>query len=224
MIVLENVTKLYEEKNKEISVRAISNLNLTINDDDFVAITGKSGSGKSTLLNLIGTLVKPTEGTIWINNENVSNMSFNKLSEYRNLHMGYVYQSFMLENSFTAFENVEIPLLIAGIEKKERIERTEAVLEKVGLKERMKHKPNEMSGGERQRVCIARALVNNPEILLADEPTGNLDEKTGNEIFELMKELTKGKIFILVTHDLDLARKAKRQIVVSDGRICENVR
>ncbi len=221
MIMLSDVSKVYDGNNVETSVNALKNVDLTIEDGEFVSIMGKSGSGKSTLLNVIGTLIKPSDGKVFIDGMDIFRMKSRQISDFRNKKMGYVYQNFMLENALTALENVEIPLLISGAKSRESREKACEMLEKVGLGERLHHYPTRLSGGEKQRVCIARALINNPEILLADEPTGNLDMKTGNEIFELITKMTCGKTFILVTHDSELASKAKRKIIINDGMVSE---
>ena len=189
-----------------------------------MSVSGKSGSGKTTLLNLIGGVDRPTSGTIYIDGINIFSLSDKELSDFRNKKIGFVFQSFMLEPSLTAIENVELPLLIRKKAKKQRTIMAAEILEKVGLKERLHHKPNELSGGEKQRVAIARALVTSPSILLADEPTGNLDEKTGNDIITLMQTLTTNCTFILVTHDESQANLAPLRIVMRDGRIVsENI-
>ncbi len=223
MIQLYNVSKIYDEKNTEAAVKALNDINLKIYDGEFVSIMGKSGSGKSTLLNVIGTLITPSAGKVTINDTDILSMKSTEKSVFRNKYLGYIYQSFMLEKSLTALENVEIPLLISGIKTKESREKAAEMLEKVGLKDRLKHYPSKLSGGEKQRVCIARALVNDPQILLADEPTGNLDVKTGKDVFEMMLDMVRGKTFILVTHDPELASKAQRQIYISDGMVSEHV-
>jgi putative ABC transport system ATP-binding protein len=184
---------------------------------------GPSGSGKSTLMNIIGCLDSPSSGSYWLNNHEVSKMSDASLSEVRNREIGFVFQTFNLLNRMNAVENVALPLVYAGIPKKLREDMAREVLERVGLKDRMNHKPNELSGGQRQRVAVARALVNNPSLLLADEPTGNLDSKTSHEIMLLFEEIhAAGNTIVLVTHEEDIAQHAKKVVRMKDGNI-ENV-
>jgi putative ABC transport system ATP-binding protein len=181
---------------------------------------GPSGSGKSTLMNIIGCLDTPTTGEYWLNNKEVSQMSDASLSEVRNTEIGFVFQTFNLLNRLTAIDNVALPLVYAGIPLSERTERAKDVLEKVGLKDRMNHKPNELSGGQRQRVAVARALINNPSLLLADEPTGNLDTKTSYEIMALFDDIHQsGNTIVLVTHEEDIANHAKHVVRMRDGQI-----
>jgi putative ABC transport system ATP-binding protein len=181
---------------------------------------GPSGSGKSTLMNILGCLDTPTSGSYVLNNNNVSNLSDNELAEIRNKEIGFVFQTFNLLARSTALDNVALPLVYAGKSKKDRIQRAKDVLSNVGLSDRITHKPNELSGGQRQRVAIARALVNDPSIILADEPTGNLDTKTSYEIMELMEEIhQKGNTVVIVTHEEDIARRAKRIVRMRDGKI-----
>ncbi|MFX0550088.1 ABC transporter ATP-binding protein [Hathewaya histolytica] len=218
MIEIKGVTKIYKMGKESISV--LNNVNLTIEKGDFVAIVGPSGSGKSTLMNLIGCLDKPSCGTIHINGENVSTFKDSKMSKFRNKEVGFVFQSFNLESTLTALENVMLPLMFAGVGTKERKKLAMDALTAVGLEDRIKHKPTEMSGGQRQRVSIARALVNKPNIILADEPTGNLDSKTGETIMKLLGELnSKGYTIIMVTHNIEDAAKARRVIKIRDGVI-----
>lgn len=219
MIELINVSKRYKEKQEKTVVNALHNVNLKIEDGECVAITGKSGAGKSTLLNILGTIDKPTSGVVQISGNDITKMSAKEKAIYRNKNIGYVFQDFLLENSLTIKENVELPLLISKVDKAERKRRALEILDKVGLKDRVNHRPTELSGGEKQRASIARALVNNPDILLADEPTGNLDEATGNDIYELMRALTVNKVMIMVTHDKELAEKSNHIIVLKDGKI-----
>ena len=216
LIEIDGVTKRY--KLGEQIVYALNGVNLNIERGEYTALMGPSGSGKSTLMNIIGCLDSPTEGTFFLNNKEVSKMSDSALSEVRNTEIGFVFQTFNLLNRLNAIENVSLPLVYAGIPKKEREERAKEVLDKVGLGDRMSHKPNELSGGQRQRVAVARALINNPSILLADEPTGNLDTQTSHEIMALFEEIhSAGNTILLVTHEEDIAQHAKRIIRLRDG-------
>ena len=218
LISLQGIQKRYELGDQV--VYALRDINLDIIKGEYVALMGPSGSGKSTLMNIIGCLDTPTAGTYNLNDKEVSRMSDNELSTIRNVEIGFVFQTFNLLARLTALDNVALPLVYAGIGKKERIERATIALQDVGLGDRMNHKPNELSGGQRQRVAVARALINNPSILLADEPTGNLDTKTSKEIMALFDEIhQKGNTIILVTHEEDIARHAKRMVRVRDGVI-----
>ena len=200
-------------------------ISLTIEKNEFVALMGPSGSGKSTLMNILGCLDTPTSGKYLINGTDASAATDNELAHIRNKEIGFVFQSFNLLPRLTAFENVALPLIYAGMKKAEREKRTLEKIEAVGLTERMKHKPNELSGGQNQRVAFARALVNNPSIILADEPTGNLDSKTSKEIMELLVEIHRlGNTVILVTHEEDIAAYAHRLIRLKDGLIESDVR
>jgi putative ABC transport system ATP-binding protein len=204
----------------DVEVKALQGVNLNIARGEYVALMGPSGSGKSTLMNILGCLDTPTSGTYILNSNDVSNLSDNELAVIRNKEIGFVFQTFNLLGRSTALENVALPLVYAGIGKKERLERAAEVLKNVGLADRMDHKPNELSGGQRQRVAIARALINNPSIILADEPTGNLDTKTSYEIMQLLEDIhTKGNTIIVVTHEEDIARRAKRIVRMRDGVI-----
>ena len=211
-------------------VRALRSITLTINKNEFVALMGPSGSGKSTLMNLLGCLDTPTSGQYFLNGDNVSRLDDNELAEIRNKEIGFIFQTFNLLPRSTALENVMLPLIYAGFNKTKRTKRAEEVLEDVSLSDRIQHKPNELSGGERQRVAVARALVNHPSIILADEPTGNLDSKTSIEIMGLMEQIHKaGNTIIVVTHEETIARHAHRIIRLIDGmvesdEINENVR
>lgn len=201
-------------------VRALNGVDITIRRNEFVAIMGPSGSGKSTLMNMIGCLDTPSEGEYWLNGHRVSELDDDALARIRNKEIGFVFQTFNLLPRATALANVELPLVYAGISGKARRERAESVLKSVGLGERMHHRPNELSGGQRQRVAVARALVNRPSIILADEPTGNLDSATSVEIMDLFESLhAQGQTIILVTHEPDIAEHAKRQIVLRDGKV-----
>ena len=206
-------------------VRALRGVDLAIQRNEYVAIMGPSGSGKSTLMNVIGCLDTPNEGEYWLNGARVSSMSDDELARVRNKEIGFVFQTFNLLPRATALHNVELPLVYAGMGKAERIAQAKSALEKVELTHRMTHKPNELSGGQRQRVAIARALVNNPSILLADEPTGNLDSKTGLEIMALFARLHQGgNTIIVVTHEADVAAYAHRVIAIRDGQVERDVR
>jgi len=204
------------------TVHALSDIEVRIKHGDFVAIIGPSGSGKSTLMNVIGCLDSPTAGSYWLDGEEVSRLRENKLAEIRNRKIGFIFQGFNLLNKLTALENVELPLIYRGIPAKQRKEQAVEALRKVGLEERVRHRPSELSGGQQQRVAIARALAGNPPILLADEPTGALDTRTGVEVMALMQQLNEhGHTIILITHDLAVSEQARRVIRIQDGRIHE---
>jgi putative ABC transport system ATP-binding protein len=218
LISLINLKKTYRLGDEE--VRALDGVTFDIEHNEFVAIMGPSGSGKSTLLNLLGCLDTPTEGEYYLNGKLVSSLSENDLAQIRNTEIGFVFQVFNLLPRATAVRNVELPLIYKGESKRKRSEETRKALEMVEMAHRLHHRPSELSGGERQRVAIARALVNNPAILLADEPTGNLDSKTGQEILNLFHKIhTGGNTIVMVTHDRDIALQAQRIIFVRDGRI-----
>jgi putative ABC transport system ATP-binding protein len=209
----------------EEAIHALRGVSIRIERGEYVAIMGPSGSGKSTLMNLIGCLDTPTKGSYLLNEKQVSQMNDNELARIRNEEIGFVFQTFNLLPRATALHNVELPLVYAGVPAKDRLERARASLQNVELGERMLHRPNELSGGQRQRVAIARALVNNPSILLADEPTGNLDSKTGAEIMGLFERLHKsGNTIVLVTHEPDVAAFAYRTIYIRDGKVENDVR
>lgn len=218
LIDLKDITKLYIMGTEELY--ALKGVSVNIKKNEYVAIMGPSGSGKSTLMNIIGCLDSPTSGEYLLNGKNVSEMNDDELAEIRNIEIGFVFQTFNLLPRSDALHNVELPLIYRGISKSERIERAEEALFNVGLEDRMKHKPNELSGGQRQRVAIARALVNNPSLILADEPTGNLDTKTGAEIMVLLEELNQaGNTIIIVTHEEEVALHAHRVVKIRDGMI-----
>ena len=220
-ISIKNVSKSFQMDG--IRITALKNINLQINKGEYVAITGASGSGKSTLMNLIGCLDKPTEGEIYIGGKKASDLTSNQLAEVRNKKIGFVFQSFNLLARTSALDNVQMPLIYAGVPGSERKKLAINLLEKVGLAKRLGHQPNQLSGGQQQRVAIARALVNNPEIIMADEPTGNLDSKSGRDIMKLLADLYRQKrTIILVTHDIYLAKEAQRQIILKDGEIIED--
>ncbi|HHZ65006.1 MAG TPA: ABC transporter ATP-binding protein [Flavobacteriales bacterium] len=203
-----------------VKVKALRDVSLTIFENEFVALMGPSGSGKSTLMNILGCLDTPTSGNYVLNNQDVSSLTDNELAEIRNKEIGFIFQTFNLLPRATALDNVALPLIYAGIRKDKRKERAMEVLTQVELADRVKHKPNELSGGQRQRVAIARAMVNSPSILLADEPTGNLDSKTSIEIMGLLEEIHgKGNTIIIVTHEEDIAKHAHRIIRLIDGQI-----
>lgn len=218
MIKIENIIKNYYVGT--VVVKALRSVTININRNEYVAIMGPSGSGKSTLMNLLGCLDTPTEGTYILNGNDVSKMEDNELAEIRNKEIGFIFQTFNLLPRYNALENVTLPLIYAGKAKHARIERAKEVLESVGLGDRMDHKPNELSGGQRQRVAVARALVNKPSIILADEPTGNLDSKTSRDIMNLLDDIYElGNTIIVVTHEEDIALRARRIIRLMDGEV-----
>jgi putative ABC transport system ATP-binding protein len=218
IIHLESIVKNYYPGTEV--VQALRSISINIDKNEYVAIMGPSGSGKSTLMNIIGCLDTPTSGIYILNNKDASKLVDNQLAEIRNKEIGFVFQTFNLLPRYSALENVMLPLVYAGVSKNERMQRAKVALENVGLADRMEHKPNELSGGQRQRVSVARALVNNPAIILADEPTGNLDSKTSIDIMNLFKEIhNKGNTIILVTHEENIALHAHRIIRLLDGEI-----
>lgn len=222
IIAIDGIHKVYQVGSQE--VRALDGVSLEIGKNEYVAIMGPSGSGKSTLMNILGCLDTPTHGRYVLNGTDVSKMSDDELADVRNKEIGFVFQTFNLLPRYTALENVMLPLIYAGVRRADRVERGVAALENVALVERMHHKPNELSGGQRQRVAVARALVNRPAIILADEPTGNLDTKTSIDIMHLFEEIYRsGNTIILVTHEEDIAQHARRIIRLRDGLIESDV-
>jgi putative ABC transport system ATP-binding protein len=215
---VEKLTRTYRMGGE--TVAALAGIDLAIDRNEYVAIMGPSGSGKSTLMNILGCLDTPTSGEYWLNGQQVSKLSDVELARARNKEIGFVFQTFNLLARATALKNVELPLVYAGVRAKERHQRAAEALERVGLAARMDHKPNELSGGQRQRVAVARALVTKPSLLLADEPTGNLDSKTGEEVMRMFEQLhAGGQTIIVVTHDPEIADHAQRKVVLRDGRI-----
>jgi putative ABC transport system ATP-binding protein len=220
LIQIERVTKVYDSGENE--VQALRGVDVKIDRGEFVSIIGPSGSGKSTLMHILGCLDTPTEGRYWLDGENVAEMSGRALARIRNQKLGFVFQTFNLLPRASIWKNVELPLLYAGVDSDARRERALQALDRVGLKNRAKHRPNELSGGQRQRVAIARALVNNPSLILADEPTGNLDQKTGSDIIRLFEELAANdQTIVLVTHDPAIAQRTQRRIKIVDGLIVD---
>ena len=220
LIKLENVHKIYRLEGGEVP--AINGISLSINQGDFVALIGPSGSGKSTAMNLVGCLDTASKGDIFLGKYNIKNLSESDLAQVRGKQIGFIFQTFNLIPSLNALENVALPMMFQNVSRSARMSKAQKLLEQVGLANRMHHLPNQLSGGQRQRVAIARALVNDPEIILADEPTGNLDTKTGEEIMKMLKDLNKqGKTIILVTHNPDLTKLANKIIKLKDGKIVE---
>ena len=218
IITVDNVNKTY--KNGSLELQVLKNISFKVDKGEFLAIMGSSGSGKSTMMNILGCLDNQYEGKYILDGIDISKSTENELSEIRNKKIGFIFQSFNLLPRLTALENVELPLVYSSVPKEERHKRANELLEMVGLKERTHHRPNELSGGQRQRVAIARALVNNPSIILADEPTGNLDSKSEAEIIEILQKLNKmGKTIVIVTHEPNIGEIAQRKIVFKDGEI-----
>ena len=218
LIELIDITKVYRMGAQE--VHALAGVSLTVHPNEYVAVMGPSGSGKSTMMNIIGCLDVPTTGAYILNGQRVSEMTDDELAEVRNKEIGFVFQTFNLLPRVNCLQNVELPLIYSGIRRRERREMAERALRSVGLGDRINHKPNELSGGQRQRVAVARALVNNPSLLLADEPTGNLDTRTGEEILRLFETLyRKGNTIMIVTHEAEIANHARRIVRLRDGRI-----
>ena len=218
IISIKTISKIYHLGDNV--VKALDKVSLSIYENNFISIMGPSGSGKSTLMNIIGCLDVPTKGTYKFNNQLISKMNDSQLANIRNEKIGFVFQTFNLLPKLNAVQNVEVPLIYSSLNRKERLERSKEALNIVGLSDRMSHKPNELSGGQRQRVAIARALVNKPSIILADEPTGNLDSKSGEEILKFLDKLHKaGNTLIIVTHEKSVAKRAKRRIEIFDGKI-----
>lgn len=218
LIDIQGIKRYYQMGSE--TVKALDSVDLQITKNEYVAIMGQSGSGKTTMMNILGCLDTPTGGKYILNNKDVSSLNDNSLAEIRNKEIGFVFQTFNLLPRLSSLENVMLPLVYAGISKQDRKKRAEVVMDKVGLKDRMHHKPNELSGGQRQRVAVARALINNPSIILADEPTGNLDSKVSVEIMGLFEQIHQlGNTIILVTHEEDIARYAHRIIKLKDGKV-----
>ena len=222
-IKLENVWKIY--KVGDIEVNALCGIDLEIGKEEFVAIQGPSGSGKSTAMNMVGCLDKPTRGRIFLEHRDISKLSESDLAQVRGKIIGFIFQQFNLINTLTALENVTLPMIFQNIPREERIAKAKRLLEMVELSDRIYHKPNEMSGGQQQRVAIARALVNDPDVILADEPTGNLDTKTGENVLGFLKRLheKEGKTIVMVTHDSRLAKEADRVAYLKDGQIVKKL-
>jgi putative ABC transport system ATP-binding protein len=218
MIELVNIHKSYHLGKEEVPI--LKDINLKIYDGEFVAIMGPSGSGKSTLMNIIGCLDRASSGSYLLNEQEISTYSDEQLAKVRNIHIGFVFQQFQLLPRLTAVENIELPMVYAGVTRKERRARAEAALEKVGLSERMKHLPSELSGGQKQRVAIARSIVNNPTLILADEPTGALDTKTSADIMEQFSQLNAdGTTVVVITHEPEVAEYTSRTVIVRDGKV-----
>ena len=216
IIKMKDIAKAYNIS--DVQTLAVRDIDLTVYKGDFIAITGRSGSGKSTLMHIIGLLDLPTSGSYYLNGTDVSKMDEDNLAEIRNKEIGYVFQSFNLLPRASTIENVILPSIYAGVKKAERISKAKELLDKLGLSDHLNKRPNQLSGGQQQRVAIARALMNNPQIILADEPTGNLDTKSGNDVMDILKKLNKeGKTIILITHEQDIALQAKKILKLEDG-------
>lgn len=222
LVEVRDICKIYNPGENE--VRALDHVDVTIEENEFVAIIGHSGSGKSTLMNMLGCLDVPTSGSYFLHGQDVSSMTDDELSDIRNKEIGFIFQGFNLIPNLTAEENVELPLIYRGVGRRERRELAQAALKKVGLEHRMQHKPAEMSGGQQQRVAIARAIAQAPPVILADEPTGNLDSGSTKEILDILKQLHReGRTVILITHDNEIAAQAKRVIRIRDGKVEEDI-
>ena len=218
MLEIKNVSKFYRIGEEKIS--ALDNIDFCVNDGEFVAITGQSGSGKSTLMNILGCLDKASEGQYFIDGKDTSSLNDSELSRIRGIKIGFVFQNFSLVSTLTAYENIELPLIYKGIGKRERRKRILSALENVNMTERMHHLPSQLSGGQMQRIAVARALAGDPSVILADEPTGNLDGKNTSEVMSILKNLNKmGKTVVIVTHDSAVAQMAKRRIILNLGKI-----
>ncbi|MCP4634621.1 MAG: ABC transporter ATP-binding protein [candidate division Zixibacteria bacterium] len=223
LIEMKNLEKKYNTG--KVSVEALKSININIEQNDFIAIVGPSGSGKSTLMNIIGCLDTPTSGDYFLDNENVSHLKPNQLAEIRNRKIGFIFQNFNLLPYSTAFENIELPLIFGGVRSRKRRDRVMEILTRVGLAERADHKPTELSGGEMQRIAIARALANKPSIILADEPTGNLDSVAGGSIIEIFHELHRdGATIVVITHDRHIAENIPRMIMLKDGLVVDSLK
>lgn len=220
MIDIRNVTKKYYMG--EIELEVLKGVSIRVKEGEFVSIIGPSGSGKSTLMNILGCLDLPTTGEYYLDGKEISTYNENSLARIRNEKIGFIFQKFNLLSKLNAYENVELPLIYRGVKSKERKIKVDEALNSVGLSDRMHHRPTELSGGQQQRVAIARALVGDPSVLLADEPTGNLDTKSGNEVLEIIDNLNrKGKTILVITHDIEVAEKSKMQITIRDGQIID---
>lgn len=221
MIYLKDITKTYDMGS--VQVQVLRGITLSVKEGEFLSIIGPSGSGKSTLMNMIGCLDVPTTGEYFLDGKEISTYNEKQLSKIRNQKIGFIFQKFNLLPKLSALENVELPLIYRGMSQKERMKKSIEALEKVGLSDRMSHKPTELSGGQQQRVAIARALAGDPPVLLADEPTGNLDSKSGSDVMELIHELSnEGKTIVLITHDIDIANEAQRIVTIKDGLLLNN--
>lgn len=221
MIYLKDITKTYDMGS--VQVQVLRGITLSVKEGEFLSIIGPSGSGKSTLMNMIGCLDVPTTGEYYLDGKEISTYNEKQLSKIRNQKIGFIFQKFNLLPKLSALENVELPLIYRGMNQKERMKKSIEALEKVGLSDRMSHKPTELSGGQQQRVAIARALAGDPPVLLADEPTGNLDSKSGSDVMSLIHELSnEGKTIVLITHDIDIANEAQRIVTIKDGLLLNN--